>query len=688
VSTVVNKQNSHSSLAEKFKGDLLNEAKFSESKATSETKMKATAFGKPSFEAEFKSAKSSGSKAQSAGPKRRVENDKEISIAADKMATAEMNALIDDKLAAPVSLVALSAGKWADTPLATSTDITSGLSSISAETSTLISVPLAEATFDGNDDYVVDSVSGFVKLSLTTDNYSLAAYLSNLQSSMEATSVTVTYDGDKVKSYNMPAPKLALPAPQLIANGITVDYAATSLIDFNTETQTAFTGTNSFYYHTEPFGLRKMHPFITDDAITFLPVFDLDNKNKPEQTGGELWIGLKDAFPAETLSVLLQVSDGSSNPLKKITSTKWYYLTNNNWLPFDTTAVSDETNNLSRSGIVTITLPDVTLTGNTRADATLIWIKLVTDQDTDAVCKMIAVTANAAKAMFVQDIANGIEYNSTLAANIISKPATPIADIKKTQQPYTSFGGRLHETNDRFYIRVSERLRHKHRAVTLWDYERLVLDYYPQIHKTKCINHTGFIKNENTGKSKYSEVLPGHVMVVAIPDLKNNSFANLLRPYTSVGLLEEIKQYLKKLVSPFVTLEVTNPQFEEVQFDFGVTFLPGYDNTFYTNLLNDEIEQFLTPWAYESGRDIEFGGKIEKSVVLNFVEERPYVDFLTCFQMNHFIRDEKGLIATKFYNIEEAVASTARSILVSYSEDNGSGTIVKHLIKPPANCNC
>lgn len=688
-SAVVNKQKSFSDRVAGFDTELSKEIAFSESKAKTERKRKANnAFGRSITVEEAKAEKSGNAKATTSESKSNpsARSVKDVSFAANSMAITEMNAEINAKLDAPVQLLALSAGKWLDAPLASSTDITSN-GSISAETSKLISVPVTESAFDGNDDYVVDSISGFVKLSLTTANYSLATYLSNLQSSMEASSVTVTYDGDKVKSYNMPAPKLALPAPQLMANAVSVDYTATATIDCTTDTETAFESSNSYFYHTEPFGLRKMHPFITDDAITFLPVFNLDN-GQPKQTGGELWIGLKDAFPAATLTILLQVSDGSSNPLKNITSTEWFYLTANNWLPFDSAAVSDETNNLSRSGIVTITLPDLPLTGNTRADATLTWIKLVVGHDTDAVCKLIAVTANAAKAVFVQDLSKGIEYNNTLAAGIISKPATPIAEIKKTEQLYASFGGRLHESNDRFYIRVSERLRHKHRAVTQWDYERLVLDYYPQIHKTKCINHTGFIENKNTGTFKYSELLPGHVMVVTIPDLKNNSFANLLRPYTSVGLLEEIRQYLSKLISPFVKLHVTNPQFEEVQFDFGVTFLPGYDISFYTNLLNNEIEQFLTPWAYESGRDIEFGGKIEKSVVLNFVEERPYVDFLTCFQMNHFIRNESGAIITSFYNIEEAVASTARSILVSYAEDNDSGTPVKHIINSPANCNC
>jgi hypothetical protein len=330
-------------------------------------------------------------------------------------------------------------------------------------------------------------------------------------------------------------------------------------------------------------------------------------------------------------------------------------------------------------------VPDKATIHNTRADDNLLWIKVVANHDPDAVCRVIAVRANAAKAIFQQDVSTKKEFTKSLSANIINKPSVADAALKKTEQPYPSFGGRIHETDNQFYVRVSERLRHKHRSVTAWDYERLVLQYFPQIHKAKCINHTGFLVNEITGKKKYSEVLPGRVMVVTIPDLRNKTAVNPLRPYTNVGLLEEIKQYLLSLTSPFVKLEVTVPQFEEVQFQFSVTFHPNYDPTYFSNLLKDEIERFLTPWAFGNARDIEFGGRIEKSVVLNFIEERYYVDFVTCFVMNHIILRNGNTVLEALYDVEQAIASTARSILVSYYNEV---TKQKHIINSPANCSC
>jgi hypothetical protein len=60
------------------------------------------------------------------------------------------------------------------------------------------------------------------------------------------------------------------------------------------------------------------------------------------------------------------------------------------------------------------------------------------------------------------------------------------------------------------------------------------------------------------------------------------------------------------------------------------------------------------------------------------------VDFVTCFKMNQIIRDG-SVVEQAFYNIEEAVPGTARSILVSYY-DEASDT--KHIINTPAKCDC
>jgi hypothetical protein len=152
--------------------------------------------------------------------------------------------------------------------------------------------------------------------------------------------------------------------------------------------------------------------------------------------------------------------------------------------------------------------------------------------------------------------------------------------------------------------------------------------------------------------------------------------------------LEQIKEFLSPLISLFVTLEVQNPQFEGIQVECNVSFKAGYDKNFYTGQLNTDIMNFLIPWATGStSQDINFGGSIEKSSLLNFVQTRDYVDFTTCFKMYQYIYGEKGFIAYQpGVDLDVAVATTARSVFVPYYIPGTSP--IGNIINPTADCNC
>jgi hypothetical protein len=93
---------------------------------------------------------------------------------------------------------------------------------------------------------------------------------------------------------------------------------------------------------------------------------------------------------------------------------------------------------------------------------------------------------------------------------------------------------------------------------------------------------------------------------------------------------------------------------------FGST---GIDKGIYQVKLEEAIINYLSPWAYETGSDIVFGGKIHKSVILNFVEEQTYVDYITCFEMFHIVPGDPDNDPEK--DVNEAVASTSASVLGS-----------------------
>ena len=373
---------------------------------------------------------------------------------------------------------------------------------------------------------------------------------------------------------------------------------------------------------------------------------------------GELLIGLTGLKPPQNLSLLFQVAEGSANPeiLKPENHVKWSYLSGNGWVDFSHLEISDRTGQLTRSGIVTFSIPK----GATADDSRFLpqgchWIRMSVSEKLDAICKIIQISAQAARATF-EDQSNADDFlASQMPAGSIAKMVVPQAAVKKTIQPYATFGGRQEETSGHFYVRVSERLRHKQRAITAWDYEHLVLEASPPIFKIKCLNHTRYEPAETGKKRIYNELAPGHVTLIAIPDLTNRNAINPLRPYTNLGLLEEVRDFLGKQVSCFVKLHVHNPIYEAVRVKFNVKFYPGTDETFHRKLLQNTIVRHLAPWAFGDSREFTFGGKIYKSALIDLVEEQAYVDYVTEFQL---------FPAGSTEDHEEVRASVAIAVLV------------------------
>jgi hypothetical protein len=142
-----------------------------------------------------------------------------------------------------------------------------------------------------------------------------------------------------------------------------------------------------------------------------------------------------------------------------------------------------------------------------------------------------------------------------------------------------------------------------------------------------------------TGTCCGPQIAPGHVLIIPIADLKSRNAVNPLQPKTGRRTLLEIENYLKKRTSPFVKVHAKNPLYEQVMVAFRVKFYTGTDKGFYLKKLNEEIVHFLTPWAFDETKEVEFGGEVYSSSIINFIEERPYVDFITDFFM-FVCRDE------------------------------------------------
>ena len=105
-----------------------------------------------------------------------------------------------------------------------------------------------------------------------------------------------------------------------------------------------------------------------------------------------------------------------------------------------------------------------------------------------------------------------------------------------------------------------------------------------------------------------------------------------------------------------------NPKFEEVRAAFKVRFHRGIaDIAFYKEALNEALVAFLTPWSRPDGGEIMFGGRLWKSSLVDFIEERPEVDFVTDFHLYHKPDADAGSDACTPVDVELAQPSTRAS---------------------------
>jgi len=525
-------------------------------------------------------------------------------------------------------------------------------------------ISLSESSFDNSivdyaneySEYGISSNKGFVALQLT-QSFGHKEYLATLTEYL----VKQANDdsGDDIDSPVEPY----LPVLQSIYAG----YSSYCINDLSAAS--AYAAREIKLFHLYPFGDGEQHAFLDTTAdVYLLPQFKHTSSGEIRSHVGELYIGIENLQPLQAVNMLFQVMEGTTNPTvaKPAAHIHWSYLSNNTWIEFDASGYGDNTLDLVQSGIISFAIPANATTANTILPTGFIWIKAAVSEAAEAVCKLITVDAQAAVATFANNDNAPDFLDTALPAATITRLKTPDAAVKKMIQPYASFGGRAKEDDDHFYTRVSERLRHKARAITVWDYEHLVLEAFPEIYKAKCLNHT------QIEDGIYHEVRPGYVSIITIPSQVNRNDANPLKPYTQQSTLTNIENYLRKRTSCFVKLRACQPQFEEVRIEFTLKLHDQYkDFTFYENQLKEEITRYLSPWAYGDTSSIDFGGKVYKSVLINFIEERYYVDFIT----DVFLYVKVDDTTNESGDMDEITASAARSILVS-------ATASKHTIHP------
>lgn len=404
--------------------------------------------------------------------------------------------------------------------------------------------------------------------------------------------------------------------------------------------------------HLLPFGYKKEHPVNDDKARTLFPKID-KNRN--------LYMGLDKVMPGQELSLLFYLED--HNFIESIDDDviiNWWYLSHNNWLPLSATNILDDaTNNLINTGIIRLRIPHEVYTRSTILPSGLFWLRASVEGSANVYAKIIAVYPNAVTA--TRNFAAGQDNMPTqLAPNSVTEFKAKVTGVKNIWQPFVSFNGMPKESIEDYYVRVSERLGHKRRPVTVNQIEQFVLQHFPDILMAKCVNLNETAIAQTIG--------PGiTIKVVVIPKITANDQLYADQPRVNMATLFKVHQLLKKAVPSFINIQVANPVYERVKIVATVVFTDhnNLSQQAYLNQLIYDIRKFFCPWLDASVFEIKVGSKIFVAEIMSYIKGLNYVSQLTGFSVVHFYTRHNVKTGEDFHTVEDIAVTKQNFIQAS-----------------------
>lgn len=348
------------------------------------------------------------------------------------------------------------------------------------------------------------------------------------------------------------------------------------------------------------------------DVFSFTPFGIMDGGQMPDEVGSShycrhIYLGVEGARPDTSLSLLLSVSHPFLyEPDPEVP--QWAVLSGNAWK--NVNPVKDATDNLLKNGILKFDLSDHSLfEPHTLMPGDKLWLRVSFPVQAG---KVEIDSADAQAVELVPDrLSPGLPpTGEPLPAGSVTKPLYAISGVKKVLQPLAGFEGRYDESEQEFQIRVSERIRHKDRCVTTWDYERMLLEAFPALSLVRCLH-----SSSATGTRK--------VELVVVP--KTHKPGDLA-PTVNLAQKKEMETLLRSKASVFSDICVVDPDYEPVSISCEITLMPGLtDVKEYAARIADALVDYLVPWSC-GNQDIDMDYSTNESSILYFLEKLPYVD--------------------------------------------------------------
>jgi hypothetical protein len=421
--------------------------------------------------------------------------------------------------------------------------------------------------------------------------------------------------------------KLAVPLPQEpytpTVEQVSLDYVASQRISLKEIAESSSAGQ---LFHLHPFGydIPRARPGM--DGVPLLPRYFHD---------GNLFVGLSGSDPCGALSLYFHLRPESAAECWQaaLPQPSWAVWCENTWRELETDRMlSDGTLGFLRNGIVVLDLP----TGMTRdcpqLPGGLYWLRLSADGVLERLAGLYGVYTQAITARRVHP-RGANETTTPLPPATVRTPLHAIGGLRAVQQIGPSFGLSQPEAADMLRVRSAERLRHKDRASTPWDYERLLLDAFPSVFKVKC-----FVNGEAPDAAIAGK--PGGVLIVVVPAPRQGVlFHSTEAPRFDAATLEQMAAHVRERGVPGIQIVVRNAVYERIQVRCSLRLARGVHPGAALIRINQAIVEFLSPWHAEGCRAI-FNWDVRAEAIEARLRELDEVEVVCAMSLLHIVRTD------------------------------------------------
>ena len=397
-----------------------------------------------------------------------------------------------------------------------------------------------------------------------------------------------------------------------------ISYCASSTIELNAQDSN---NTGERVTQISPFGAAEIYPQrVLRQARLF-----------PKRLGfGELYLQIETTRGTGPMTILFETSKiGHLRTLPDPNPIRWHYLSSNGWRELPETALtSDTTDGLMRAGLVQIDLPQDAARPTTEMPSGGSWIAAVATRPKLSTFPALQhIKIGGVWARQIDETPHATGEPRTWTFSPAQRGVSTIAEIA------TPRAVRPPEAIPDFTARVSERLRHRKRAVTSWDIERLLLEEFPETWMAKCFPHLS---------SRDAAPKPGHLTIVAVRSAPLDKNVPHAEPSLfDIATLGRMREFIQCHTSGFTEIEAVNPTFERLQVRAQITVDPQREDGAMAQLLNNEITSYLSTWSAPPALG-RFGWRLNEQLLRAHLMQLSYIKNISEFSILHLSGDDKA----------------------------------------------